>query len=585
LLKQYEALAASKGTLLGTTGTDGKLTGTISQTGRYMLVATRGGYVPGFTRLTVTLAGQKALNVKSPGFAAAGQPVTITVTARYSQQPVSGVSVYAQLVSTLNMPSLSYVPRPVVTADDNASLKATGKPVPVQVMTASQATFNAEVIKADPADTTAALKYAEQVKGTGIFLGSTGSDGTITYTFAANGYYIITAILDGYTPGFGRVTINSNQKRLILQSPDSAAVDTKVTFVISENGAAVSGASLWMLRTNDIKGTDESIWESLVANKALSEVIDKYKGWAREKGKLIGASDASGQVMYTFKDAGTYLLVAVKDGYTPGFGRIKISKDSPQTKLQLGLKAGTPAYVNKPVTLKAFDRKSGQAVDSATIYGFKGMATHPTVKQSPYPTENGSATQMIIDASAAGEISTDEAGKLMLQSQFQPILIGTTASNGELQYTFTEAGLYTLVAFKDGYLAGGCRVNVMPGPSVSTGLLEISIAVNMTSGQPSTIRVVDKGTQQPVVKSSIYVLKTAEIGKLIQKAMPLTSNTPNDANKAKNSGSFAGYTDAGGQLAWGFGGQGQYLVAAFKDGYDPAFTIITIGSITTNTNN
>lgn len=586
LLNQYEMQAVSKGILLGTTGTDGKVTGTFTQTGRYMLVAVRSGYVPGFTRLTVTLAAQKALNVKSPGFVTAGQPVTITVTARYSQQPVSGAAVYAQQVTTLSSPFLNQVPRPIVAATDNTSSRVAGKPVPMQVIAASQHSFNFAVIKADPADTTAALKYAEQVRSNGVMLGNTGADGSVTYTFTTSGYYVMTAVLDGYAPGFGRITVTGSQKKLVLQTPGSAIVDAKVTFLISESGTAVSGASLWMLRTNDIKGTDESIWESLVANKALNDVIDKYKGWAREKGKLIGTSDASGQVSYAFQDTGTYLLVAVKDGYTPGFGRIKISKEILESRLQLGLKASTPAYINRPVTLKAFERKSGKAVDKATIYGFKGI--HPTVRPSPSLKENGTATAMIIDASAADEISSNEAGKLLVQSQFQPMLIGTTGSNGELRYTFTEASGYTLVAFKDGYVAGGCRVNVLPEPADTTGSLGISISITMSGGQASTIHVLDKDTQQPVVKAAVYVLKTAETGRIMQKGMPAISNTDkskNDANRAKTSGSFAGYTDANGQLAWTFGTSAQYLVAAFKAGYEPAFTTITTGTITANTDN
>lgn len=463
LLKQYEALAISRGTLLGTTGTEGKTTITMTQTARYMLVAVKSGYVPGFTRLTVTLAAQKSLNVKSPGFATSGQPVTFTVTLRYSQQAVSGAALYAQQVSTFSLPFLNHIPRPIVTSADNTSTKITGKPIPIQVLTASSTSFNTDIIKADPADTTAAQKYADQIKGSGIFLGNTDGSGAITYTFNTNGYYIITAILDGYTPGFGRVTVNTSQKRLMLQTPASAAEDTTVTFFISENGTgtAVAVATLWMLHTNDIKGAYESIWESLIANKVLSDNVDKYKGWMQQKGKSIGASDTSGQVNYTFKESGTFLLVALKEGYTPGFGKIEINKDGQQSKLQLGLKAGLPAYINKPVTLKAFDKNTGQAVDKATIYGFKGLIMHPIIKPSLSINENGTATAIVTGASAANEISSEEAGKLLVQSQFQPILLGATGNNGELQYTFTQTGTYTLVVFKDGYIAGGCRVNVL----------------------------------------------------------------------------------------------------------------------------
>lgn len=302
LLRRYEALAISSGVLIGTTGTDGKLTGSLSQSGRYLLVASKGGFIPGFSRLTVTLSDRKALNIQSQGHAIAGQVTVIKVTERYSYQPVSGVAVYAQ-----------------------------------------------QIIRTNPADTPSAVTYAEQVKSSGIFLGNTGNDSILKYTFSEVGHYVLVAILDGCTPGFGRIII---------------------------------------------------------------------------------------------------------------------SNEANNNKQQLGIKATSPAYINKPVLFKVYDRENGQAAGNATIYGFKGIVnvSSPAIKPSPSSTKNVMSTAMIINVANASAVSTAEAEKLLLQSQLQPITLGVTGSNGEITYKFSEAATYTLVAFKDNYLPAGYRLNVIAEP-------------------------------------------------------------------------------------------------------------------------
>ncbi|MCX6005164.1 MAG: hypothetical protein NT082_05780, partial [Chloroflexi bacterium] len=536
ILADYEALAEAKGIFIGNTGDDGTVKGNFSETGRFLLVATKDGFIPGFSRITISLAAKKGLNMRNPGAAEVNKAVTFTVTERYSSTPVAGASIYAQLITEISLPQTGVAPiaQPVqvqaqiraqthaqvqaqITASTAGNSGTTGASQP-QVVGNPLPLINATLIKADPANTEETEQYAAGIKESGIYRGNTDDKGQLTYTFTATGSYVLTAVRDEYAPVFSRISIFlADQKKLGVKSPGSAEAGAGVDFfVIGRNtGQAVSGAALWALRLDDIKETAGPVWDSLVSGSAQSDVIDKYQGWAQQKGILLGYSSDTGRVNYTFTNTGRYLLAAVKDEYAPGFSRINI-----------------------------------------TLAG-------------------RTATQVVIDSSFAGAVATAEAQALMVQSKDQPVLLGYTSNNGELQYTFSEAGRYTLVAYKDGYLPGGTRINILAQAGKA---LEVNALFNITSGQPVYIVVREKSTAQPVPKALVYVLKISDAAEI--KPMPPTAKNDkaqNEANKAKakEKGAFAGYTDDSGQVVYNFSSSGQYFLAAFKDGYEPAFTYIT----------
>jgi hypothetical protein len=78
-----------------------------------------------------------------------------------------------------------------------------------------------------------------------------------------------------------------------------------------------------------------------------------------------------------------------------------------------------------------------------------------------------------------------------------------------------------------------------------------------------------------VARAAVYVLKVGEISD-VPTVISNSTEESSQAAKARESGAFAGYTDEKGQLAYTFGSSGRYILAAFKDGYDPGFTHATI---------
>ena len=357
MLKKFAVLAETNGIFVGNTGSDGTLNVKLSQTGHFMLVSTKDGFLPGFTRLTVALTARKGLNIKIPGTVETGKPVTITVFERHTHQPVAKVAIYGKIINALSLahpptiqPQIKTVPPQAgssISISDSAVIPATsisanitGRVVP-KGAASPLPLANAVIIKANPANIAAAEEYAAEMRSTGILLGYTDDSGQLLYTFANSGIYVLTAIRDEFIPGLARISV---------------------------------------------------------------------------KGERQG---------------------------------------------RLGVKAPATASIGQDIRIKVFERNSGKPTGGAAVYCFKPKIMQPpTIQQSPAPTENGTAIQILIDSSSRAEIDAIEAQSLMAQSAFPPLLIGYTDSNGEIEYSFSEAGFYALVATCDGYLPGGARINI-----------------------------------------------------------------------------------------------------------------------------
>ncbi len=90
----YEAMVSTRGIFLGWTGADGRLYHTFGEAGRYVLVAVKGGYHPGFAAIKVRDVRQ-GIGVEAPRRAAPGEEITITTFERTTQEPLAGAGIWA----------------------------------------------------------------------------------------------------------------------------------------------------------------------------------------------------------------------------------------------------------------------------------------------------------------------------------------------------------------------------------------------------------------------------------------------------------------------------------------------------------
>jgi hypothetical protein len=169
----YEAMARRYGELIGITDEYGEVQHAFDTAGRYLLIAVKAGYLPGFARINIWPT-VKALGIKAPLMARTGKEVTMVVFERRTQSPVEGAGVWA--VSRDNIDVLK------------EQIAQLGEGV---------ATVAADV------------DYESLVSLVGEFIGWTDENGEVRHTFEEPGLYLLVAVKKGYYPGFTLIMIRS----------------------------------------------------------------------------------------------------------------------------------------------------------------------------------------------------------------------------------------------------------------------------------------------------------------------------------------------------------------------------------------
>jgi hypothetical protein len=233
------------------------------------------------TAVSIVPVAKPALVIKAPGSAALGAPVTITVYETKSNAPVSGSSVWALPADSI-----------AVTASGNADIAS------------------------------AAAKY-------GIFLGETDKQGQVNAKFAKSGQYILVAVKDGYTPGTAKISIG-NLKALVIRAPAAVKVLQPFSLRVVETS----------ILTVEIPVANADVWAvNAVAASALNTNAD-IAAAAQKYGIHLGETGTDGYLNPEpeLSRAGTYWLIALKDGYTPAIIKIMV----------VGPVAVTPTLITPP---------------------------------------------------------------------------------------------------------------------------------------------------------------------------------------------------------------------------------------------
>ncbi|MCX5994273.1 MAG: hypothetical protein NT177_08705 [Chloroflexi bacterium] len=226
-----------------------------------------------------------ALMIKVENTIQAGQPATITVLSRSSNETIAGAPVYA--------------------------IKTGGKVVP-----------------AGPGNSTATDgEFEALMKPAGILIGTTGIDGTVSATLAVAGRYLLIATKDGFIPGFARLQVKEegNKARLSLKATPSSPAGQQVTISVTDriSNQATENATVYALKVENGKDIKQKPPTANNGKAVLSRALNNTE-MVREKGVLVGSTDSAGQVTYSFPTPGQYILAAFKAGYLPDFARINI---------------------------------------------------------------------------------------------------------------------------------------------------------------------------------------------------------------------------------------------------------------------
>jgi hypothetical protein len=327
----------------------------------------------------LTTVSRRILTIKAPEKVQVGQPVPILVSDRNSGSPVLRAGVWA-----------------------------------VDIKDITVETANAEV-------------YAEPAEKCGFFLGWTNDNGYVWPhpSFRESGRYVLVAVKDGYLPGFAKISVVSI-KALAIKAPEEVRVGQTVPILVSDrnSGSPVPRAGVWAIDTKNI-----------AAERANAEV---YTELAEKCGFFLGWTNADGYVLPHphFGESGRYVLVAVKDGYLPGFAKISVVSNK-----ALAIKAPEEVRVGQPVPILVFDRNLGSPVPRVGVWAID--------------------TTNITAETSNAEVYAELAEKC-------GFFLGWTNTDGYVwpHPHFGESGRYVLVAMKNGYLPGFARITSL-GPKIS----------------------------------------------------------------------------------------------------------------------
>jgi hypothetical protein len=182
--------------------------------------------------------------------------------------------------------------------------KTSGKMVPGAALWALPATALA-------ANTTKSADYASLAARLGYLLGYSDRAGEVRCRFTAVDDYVLVAIKDGYIPGLAKISVKK-PVLMYIKAPASAPVGRPVTISVidTNSGRPVGAAAVYGININKLPPVTSASpdWEKL----------------AKTYGFYINLTNRSGQVTYTFRESGRYILVALKDGYLPETARIGI---------------------------------------------------------------------------------------------------------------------------------------------------------------------------------------------------------------------------------------------------------------------
>jgi hypothetical protein len=252
--------------------------------------------------------------------------------------------------------------------------------------------------------------------------------------------------------------------------------------------------------------------------------------------------------------------LAQTEGEAPGGAR-------PIFKVGLAIVAPRMASVGEEVSMTVFNRQNQVPVNDAGIWAL--------TKESA-DILNGEIDRLKEgNAAAVQELDWES-----LLSGYG-IFLGMTKGNGQLKYTFPEAGGYILMAIHPEYFQGRAFISIRTIPVA----LEIQAPKRSPSGEVVTMTVLQRGTGEPVNDAGIWALTRENAEALnaeITRLKDESAGSPQELDwesLAGIYGFFLGMTQGNGQLSVAFPEEGGYLLLAIKPGYFPGRAFIAIRNI------
>lgn len=289
----WDAIVQVYGRFLGRTDERGKLVATFGESGRYVILAVKRSYVPGRSSIVIG-GGLKALELIAPYRAPVGENVNLMVLQKGTGTPILNAGVWA------------------LSREQADAFKQ-----------------DVEVMKEQTGLASEDLDWESVVSIHGVFLGRTGENGELVTAFANSGGYLLLAVKRGFIPARHGIYIYEPLHRMALRAPQVAGVGDIVPIQVSDidTGEPVMGAGVWALSREQASAFRQEI--NMMREQGQNTADMDMESMVGIRGNFLGRTDERGYLETSFGIPGAYVLVAVKQGYLPGFGFIFIKEPEP----------------------------------------------------------------------------------------------------------------------------------------------------------------------------------------------------------------------------------------------------------------
>ncbi|MBI4187524.1 MAG: hypothetical protein HY530_08500 [Chloroflexi bacterium] len=352
---------------------------------------------------------------------------------------------------------------------------------------------------------------------------------------------------------------------LAIVAPRVAPAGQEISMTVfrSWDQETVEGATVWAIAPDRVEALKEAAARLRKDNRPAAEEPD-YDALLSAHGTVIGQTDGSGKVGYSFENEGRYMLVAVKEGYLPDFRPIAIGVKP----AALAIDAPGRAEVGEQVTITVFQRGTEDAVKDAGVWAVTRDNVESLRAEIAARKQSGDREAL--------QAATEEALSI------HGIFLGTSNGSGKVHYAFENAGGYLLVAFKRGYLPGLKPIAIGMTPKA----LALDAPRRADVGEKITITVLEKRTEEPVKDADVWALTRTDAETLKEQLSSLRESGAERAalqaaieDAATARGIFLGTSNGSGKVHYAFENAGGYLLIAVKQGYFPAFRPIAIGAM------
>jgi len=246
----------------------------------------------------------------------------------------------------------------------------------------------------------------------------------------------------------GTATNQVPRVHLAIVQPWVVRVGQNMQLTVFErlNQTPINGAGVWTV-TKDKVDTVKQAVKALNA-KGLANVTEQdYEDILNANGTSLGQTDTNGRLTYTFNDPANYLLVALKDGYLPGYSRLAVRE-------VLAISAPKKAAPGDSVTITVDQKSTTEPVSGAGVWAID-FANAQALKNK------------LAEVRQANKGNLQNADWDSALSNLA-ISLGTTDANGQVTHSF-DKGRYLLITTMKGCVPAYTGIAIVtPQPIPST---------------------------------------------------------------------------------------------------------------------